>query len=372
MVEKISRIKSPVYPVLVLLVFACAYFVYAGFLRRAPLPKGLIEANGRIEGDHITVSSKFSGRIQKLLVREGDPVRSGQTVIVLDDTQTREKVAQAKEAFLALKAKVGASQLALEVLRKEVPLSIESATAGSARAMAVSAKAEAVEGQCRRDSGRMERLLLQGVVSRQRREQSDLALKEARNQSSESRSALTQARKQLAQARLGWDRIQVKEGELSALESQLKQSGARLAEARSVLADFVIKAPAGGVVITRIANLGEMAAPGAPLLDLVDLDRLYLKVYIPEEMIGKVRVGLPARIYTDAFPNRPVPATVSMISSEAEFTPKEVQTLNERTKLVYGVKLYLDKNPDHFVTPGMPCDAVIRWKRDVAWEAPRW
>jgi HlyD family secretion protein len=115
-----------------------------------------------------------------------------------------------------------------------------------------------------------------------------------------------------------------------------------------------------------------MAAPGAPLFDLVDLDHLYLKVYIPEELIGKVRVGLPARIHTDTFPHRPVPATVAMISSQAEFTPKEVQTLNERTKLVYGVKLYLDKNPDHFITPGMPCDAVIRWKEGVRWEPPRW
>ncbi|MDR3553356.1 MAG: efflux RND transporter periplasmic adaptor subunit [Syntrophobacteraceae bacterium] len=367
-----SRIKSPIYPVLILLVFACSYFVYAGFLRRPPLPEGLIEANGRIEGDHVTVSSKFSGRIQKLLVREGDLVTSGQTVIVLDDTQTREKVAQANQAFLALREKVRASQMALEVLRKEVPLAIESATAGSARAMAVSSKAEAVAGQSRRDARRMEHLLSQGAVPSQRAEQSDLAFKEASDQASESRSALTQARKQLEQARLGWDRIKVREGELSALQAQLKQSSAALAEARSVLLDFVIKAPAGGVVLTRIANLGEMAAPGAPLLDLVDLDRLYLKVYIPEDQIGKVRVGLPARIHTDAFPDRPVPATVSIISSEAEFTPKEVQTVNERTKLVYGVKLYLDKNPDHFITPGMPCDAVIRWKKNVAWEAPRW
>ena len=359
------------YPVLALLVLAGSYFFYAGFIRKPPLPEGLIEANGRIEGDHVTVSSKFSGRIQKLLVR-GDFVRSGQTVVILDDTQTRDKVTQAREAFAALQEKVGATEMALEVLRREVPLAIESAKAESGQAEAVSAKASSVEEQAGRDAKRMQRLMSQGAVSRQRAEQSELALNEARDQSSESRSAVTRAQKQLAQARLGWDRIKVREAELSALRAQLKQAGAGFSEAESVLSDFVIKAPSDGVVVTRIANLGEMAAPGAPLLDLVDLDHLYLKVYIPEKLIGKVRVGLPARIYTDSFPEQPVAASVAMIFSEAEFTPKEVLTINERTKLVYGVKLYLNENPDHFVTPGMPCDAVIRWKQSAHWEAPRW
>jgi len=111
---------------------------------------------------------------------------------------------------------------------------------------------------------------------------------------------------------------------------------------------------------------------GMPLLELVDLDRLYLKVYVPEKDIGKVRRGLPARIHADAFPNEPFDATVRYIASRAEFTPKEVQTPDERTKLVYEVRLYLERNPDHRLTPGLPADAIIRWKEDVAWAAPRW
>lgn len=367
-----SNIKNPIYPLLVLLVIAGSYFVYEGFIRKAPLPEGLIEANGRIEGDHVTVSNKFSGRIQELLVREGDVVRAGQTVVMMDDTQTRAKVAQARAACNALNERVLASQMAIEVLRKQVPLDIESAEAACAQSKAVLSKAYAVARQARKDALRMQKLLVRGAVPRQRTEQNELALKVAQDQAAQSGSALTGAQKQLAQARLGPDRIEVRKGELNALVAQLKQSKATLSEAESVLSDFVIKAPSNGVVVTRIANLGEVVASGAPLLDMVDLDHLYLKVYIPEELIGKVRLGLPARIYTDSFPGRPVPATVAMISSEAEFTPKEVQTQDERTKLVYAVKLYLDKNPHHFVTPGMPCDAVIRWKKNVPWEAPRW
>ncbi len=367
-----SRVKGSIYLVLALLLFVGAYFVYTRYIHEAPLPEGLIEANGRIEGDHITVSSKFPGRIHKLLVQEGDLVQSGQTVIVLDDTQTRTKVTQAQKAAAALKERVEALRMDLGVLRKEVPLAIESAEAEVTHTQAVSAKAEAVERQAQRDALRLQRLVSQGAASQQRGEQSELALTEARDQLTASRTAVTRAQKQLAQARLGWDRIKARESDLKALDAQLEQAWAALAETESVLSDLVIRAPSNGVVLTRIADLGEVVTPGAPLLDLVNLDYLYLKVYVPEVLIGKVRVGLPARIYTDCFPNRPIPATVRMISSQAEFTPKEVQTPDERTKLVYAVKLYLDDNPHHSITPGMPCDTVIRWKEDVPWEVPRW
>jgi HlyD family secretion protein len=92
---------------------------------------------------------------------------------------------------------------------------------------------------------------------------------------------------------------------------------------------------------------------------------------VPEVQIGKVRLDLPARIYTDAFPNEPFAATVRYIASKAEFTPKEVQTSDERVKLIYAVRLYLANNPDHRLTPGLPADAIIRWRDDVAWAKPR-
>jgi len=122
----------------------------------------------------------------------------------------------------------------------------------------------------------------------------------------------------------------------------------------------------------RLVDVGEVVGAGAPLLDIVNMNRLYLKVYVPELEIGKVRLGLPARIYIDAYPDQYFTATVRYISSRAEFTPKEVQTPDERVKLVYAVKLYLDENPDHRLAPGLPADAIIRWEDDVQWAKPRW
>ncbi len=366
------RVGSPIFVLLALPVLAGCYLVWAWLFHHASLPEGLIQANGRIEGDHITVSSKFSGRIRTLAVQEGDVVKAGQTLIVLDDVQVRTRVTQAAQGVETLKARVEALRMDVDVLRKEVPLQIGTAEAEAARERALSAKAGANGEQARKDALRLRQLVAQGADSLEKGEHRELALTAAESDLAASRASVVRAEKQLAQANLGWERIKVKEGELKALEAQLEQSGAALAEAESVLSDFVIKAPADGVILTRIADVGEMASPGAPLFDMVDQDRLYLKVFAPEATIGKVRLGLAARIYTDSFPGRAFPATVRAISSRAEFTPKEVQTPDERTKLVYAVKLYLDENPDHSLTPGMPADAVIRWKEGAAWAMPRW
>ena len=176
----------------------------------------------------------------------------------------------------------------------------------------------------------------------------------------------------MAQAVLGWKRIRARESEVAKLERQRDQAEAVLEEVESVLADLTIRAPSTGTITTRIVDVGEVVSGGAPLFEMVDLDRLYLKVYVPEVQIGKIRLGLPARIYTDAFQEEPFPAVVRYIASRAEFTPKEVQTPDERVKLTFAVKLYLEANPDHRLTPGMPADAVIRWQEDVAWRKPQW
>jgi len=279
------------------------------WLRHEPLPEGLIQANGRIEGDHYTVAGKMPGKIVAIMAREGDTVVSEQVLAQLDDAQIRAKVEQAKQQVVATEAQCQA--------------------------------ATAAEQQSRRDKDRLSQLYARGSA--------------AKRETERTHSAWTIAHSQL-----------------NAAEAQCEAAKAMLLEVQSVLADLTIRAPADGTITTRIADKGEVVAAGSPLFDIVNLDSLYLKVYIPEKAIGKVRLGLPARVYTDAFPDKPYPATVRYIASQAEFTPKEVQTPDERVKLVYAVKLYFDENPEHRLTPGLPADAVIRWQEDVAWANPRW
>ncbi|WDQ18544.1 HlyD family secretion protein [Rhodopirellula sp. P2] len=360
---------------MLLLLAACVvggYFAWDRWGRVEPLPDGLVQANGRIEGDHVTVASKFAGKIHELLAREGDSVKAGQVLARLDSQQVQAKLRQAEQGVQAAQAQYRAAQSGLELLESEVPLMIETAEASLEHAKAVVAKAKAAEQQSARDAKRFSELASRGTVDQRKGEEAELAWTVAKNDVRVAETALTQAEKQLAEANLGDRRVHAKRQELEALAAQVAGAEAVRDEAQSVLDDLTITAPADGVITTRVVDIGEIVAAGSPLFDLVNLDRLYLKVYVPEVEIGRVRLELPARIHTDAYPETPFPATVRYVSSRAEFTPKEVQTPDERVKLVYAVKLYLDENPAHRLTPGLPADAVVRWKEDTPWAKPQW
>jgi HlyD family secretion protein len=340
--------------------------------RVPPFPEGLVQANGRFEGDHYTVSGKWPGRVVDLLAREGDLIEKGQVMVKLDDVQLLAKVDQARAAVDVKRSGLKAAETALAVFKKNVPLKIDTAKAGVHHTHAEVAASLATEQQMHKDAERFRVLLQRETVDRQRSEQADLSWKVAQAQYRTALAVRTQAEKMLAETELGLEQIRAKEDEVLAIAAQLTQAEAALTEAQSILNDLVIQAPASGMITTRIVDKGEMIAAGSPLFDIVDLDKLYLKVYVPEKEIGKVRLGLPAQIYTDAYPNKPFPATLRYIASGAEFTPKEVQTPDERVKLVYAVKLYVDQNPEHKLTPGLPADAVIRWQEETPWEQPRW
>lgn len=322
------------------------------------LPDGLIQANGRIEGDHTTVASKLAGRIAKLEVREGASVSAGQVLVRLEDAQLAARQQQANAAVETLAAQLQAARSQLDVARREVPLA-------EASANAVVAKARAAEAQAARDAKRFDELAARGTVEPRRAEQMRLALTAAT-------ADLRQAEQAAANAHLGHDKVLARENDVVALEAGLRQAKAGAKEVASLMDDLTIRAPAAGTVLARLRDTGEVVAAGTPIFDIVNLDRLYLKVYVPEKQIGRVRLGLPAQIYTDAFPGQTFAATTRYIASQAEFTPKEVQTPDERVKLSYAVRLYLDANPERRLTPGLPADAVIRWKSNVPWQAPRW
>ena len=359
--------------IVVLIVAGLAVVIGMVWLRASRGPgDGLIQANGRIESDTVNISGKLAGRILTITAREGDTVKAGAELVRLDDRSVQARLAEAQAVLATATARLTAARTALEVMRKEVPTVIGSAEAGLAAAEAGERRAQAGEAQEQRDAQRAKRLVAEGFVHEQTAEKAELAWRLAQDQFVVAQAGRAQARQTLADARLGPERIRSKRAELAALEATRREAEARVAEVQSGVDDLRVASPIDGVVTTRFVNVGEVVNAGMPLLELVDLDRLYLKVYVPEREIGKIRRGLAAQIHSDAFPGVPFDATVRYIASRAEFTPKEVQTPDERTKLVYEVRLYLENNPDHRLTPGLPADAVIRWKEDVAWAAPRW
>ena len=119
-----------------------------------------------------------------------------------------------------------------------------------------------------------------------------------------------------------------------------------------------LEAPLSGLVLERSAHVGEVAVPGVPLLTIADLGNVTLTIYVPEDQVGKVQLRQPVSVTVDAYPDRVFKGTVAFISSQAEFTPNNVQTQEERVSMVFAVKVELS-NPDHALKPGMPADAVV-------------
>lgn len=368
-ISKIDRRRLLIGAAVAFVVIAVGLFAWRQY---TAWPDGLILANGRIEGDRYVAAAKIPGRVHEVLAREGQSVEAGDVLATLEDDQVRAKVQQAEQAVAALEAKLKSAQGALAVGEQEVPLATVSAEAGVANARATLGKARAGEAQATRDVQRMRVLEQEGAIERHRREEAELLLASRHADRLSAAAGVSVAERALANARLGTARIDVNRDEVTALAADLERARGALDEVKSVSSDLSVRAPVAGIVTTRIAEPGVVMAAGAPLLELVDLDRLYLTAFVPAIEIGKLKRGLPAQIHVDAFPGRSFAARLDTIASRAEFTPKEVQTRDERVKQVYRTKLYLDENPDHVLTPGIPADVVIRYDEDVAWRAPRW
>jgi HlyD family secretion protein len=338
---------------------------------RHAAPDGLLQLNGRIEGDRVTVASKLAGRVIELAAREGDTVSAGQVMARLDDRAVRARLDQALAAQQTLQAQISAQESALAVLRGETQVAIKAAQTRIAAAEADVRRAEAANAQDRRDHVRAEDLSAQGFIGPQALERAGLALKQSAEQVGAAQAVLGQAQQAWHDAELGPLRVRSREAELAVTRARLKEATAAVAEAQSALDDLTLRAPVSGTVTGRFANLGEVVNAGTPLLELTDLDRLYLKGYLAETQIGRVRRGMAAHIHVDAFPGDAFPATLRYIAARAEFTPKEVQTVDERVKLVYEVRLYVDRNPQGRLSPGQPADGMVRWREGAAWQTPQ-
>lgn len=147
--------------------------------------------------------------------------------------------------------------------------------------------------------------------------------------------------------------------EIAALEAQVRQAEAQLESARTVLAKLTLTAPIGGQVMEVVGHAGELAAPGVTLITLADLEQVTLTIYVPENRLGQVQVGQSVEVRVDAFPDRVFIGRVASIATEAEFTPRNIQTADERANMVFAVKVVIP-NPDRALKPGMPADAVLR------------
>lgn len=280
---------------IIILVIILALVLYFLLSSKGEKDKGEISASGTIEITEVEVSSKLAGRIEKLLVDEGDSVLKDQVLIELETKELQAQIKQAQAAYQVSLAQLAQSKSNSENLKTNLE--------------------------------RTRQLFKAGSATQQQLDDQETKYQMAKDQFN-SATHLTEQNKAMI------DLIKVN------------------------LDNMVIKSPINGLVLSKNTEIGEVVSPGSSLLTLGDLFRPWVKIYIKEPDLGKVKLGQKAQVKIDSYPDKVFEGKVTYISSQAEFTPKNIQTKEERVKLVFGIKVSLD-NPLQILKPGMPADVVL-------------
>ena len=377
----------------VVLLIALALVVWRVFFATPALPDSIVAVSGRIEGDDSAVASKTTGRILELRVREGDSVNAGDIIAILDDAQIHAREDQSKAALAAAEAKGDAARQQIAVLQQELNQSrlqvgqskfdseghVKQAQAELAAAQSDLAQQQAAYQIASFDKEAYTRLAKSGAVSERQglqasttADQQAAAVAAAKRRVEAAQAELTTARATLTNPTLRESQVALvrrqmdeQQAEVSSAAAQTQQARAQLAEAEDNRNDLTIRAPFNGTVVTRAAEPGEVIPAGTALITLLDLSKVYLRGFVPEGQIGKVKIGQPARIYLDSNSKQPVDATVSRIDPQATFTPENTYFRDDRIKQVVGIKLQL-KSGLGFAKPGMPADGEVLVSSD-AW-----
>ncbi|HSD51464.1 MAG TPA: efflux RND transporter periplasmic adaptor subunit, partial [Candidatus Methylomirabilis sp.] len=357
---------------------------------------GILHASGRIEVTEVNVSSKVTGRVTALHVDEGTDVQAGQLIADLEGQELEAQLRQARAALQSAEARLTQARITLQVepitVRTQIRQAEETLRAAEERLHMLKAgfRAQEIEegranlrqAEARLEIARLTRnryrgLLADGAISKQDldRSESDLQAAEAAVRAARERLNILEEGSrpediQMAQAERDRASAALEAARANAASLDLRQQDVRVAEAavgeatanvrrlETQVAELKVFAPLAATVLTKAVEAGEVVAAGKPLVLLGDLDHPWIKIYVPETQLGKVGLGAPARVLVDSFPNQPFQGTVTWISDQAEFTPKNVQTAEERVNLVYAVKIMI-QNAERKLKAGMPADAEL-------------
>ncbi len=355
-----------------------------------------ILVSGNIELTQVDIAFKTAGRLVERTVDEGDAVEKGMVVARLDSEQLMRQREGEVAALAAAEAQLAQARTAVEWQKATLAADLDARRAAVASAESKllelkngsrpqeiqEAKAAVEAAQSERDRAkndwdRAQTLYKDDDISTSQFDQfrkafqaADANLKQAkerealvaagpRSETIEGASAqVMQARAALRMGEANQLELQRRQQEITAREAEITRSRARIALIDSQLADTTAVSPVAGVVLVKAVDVGEVVAPGTAVVSVGDIDHPWLRAYIIERDLGRVKLGARVKVTTDSFQGKNYDGRVSFISSQAEFTPKEIQTSEERVKLVYRIKIDID-NPHHELKSNMPADAEI-------------
>jgi len=313
---------------------ACVGFAIPRW-RSADVSQDVIRLNGRIETATVDLGPKVAGRVLEVHVNAGDRVKAGDLLLKLDLGETTVAVERERAGVRSAEARV------------------DDLEAGSRHAEIAGAIAEVNDRRAAvelamKEHERQAALLDEGVATQR---DADLAKTEL----DRAGAALEVSEERLALARDGF-----RSDQTAAAKADAARAAAMLEQAVIVAKESEIRAPADGVILHRLAEPGQLVAAGHPAITMAFADRLYVRTFIPESSLGKVKMGMPASVTVDAYPGRKFPARVTEISPESEFTPKAVETRAERVNLVYAAKVDLERGWNEPLVPGQPAEVTVQ------------
>lgn len=336
------------------------------------LPSNLVEGTGRIDGDLINLNAKYAGRLEKIFVDDGVHVNKGMVVAVL---KSKELEAQKDGLAAQIEAKeqqLNAQKIEEKIAQTTIPLALK-----KAKEQLVSAKASKkaleeniliqkdVVEQAKRDFKRFLKLYKSKSIDKHNFELAKLKVDTEQKKLSalqqklkEVQSAVNLANIALSNAKASQQKLLSIRANISALQEAIKALKASKGQVEAMIDEMTLRSPINGITIEKIANEGEVIAPGMPVVTLIDPHSLYLKIFVDTMQNGKIKLGDKAVIFLDAYPNHPIAAKVVRIAQKAEFTPKEVSVRSDRIQRVFAVHVKPLK-VDPLLKLGIPAIGVV-------------
>lgn len=325
------------------------YFAWSRYTA-SPLPAGFASGNGRIEAVEIDISTKVAGRLGDILVDEGDFVTEGQELARMDTARLEARLRQARAELE--RARIGVETAQSLVTQREA----EQRAAG-----AVVAQRQAETDNANRQLARSEPLAKSNTIP-----QSALDNDRAAAQSAEAALAAAQAQFAASEAAIGAARAMVVDA-----SAAVDAAEASIQSVKADIDDSTLRAPRDGRVQYRVAQPGEVLAAGGRVLNMVDLGDVYMTFFLPTAQAGRIAMGAEARLVLDAAPQWVIPATVRFVADVAQFTPKTVETEEERQKLMFRVRAQVPKDLlrkyIQYVKTGLPGMAYVRLDPEAEW-----
>ena len=330
-------------PIHVYAITVTALAVLAGC--REPAPSNTMRVSGHVEATEVHVAAEVGGRLIDLRVAEGDRVSVGDLVALLDTQDVALQIGRAGADRVAADAQV--RLLEAGARSQDIRQAEAHVDAATADAAAAAVELQAAET----DFQRFEALLQANAGSQKQRDDAQARVDLAREREAGARDRIRAAAEVVSRLQAG-----PRQEEVEAARARVAAVDAQLAVLEKMRTDATVVAPVDGIVAQTLADAGEVVAPGMPLFVLVDMDRAWANLFVPEPLIPRLVIGQSADLLTDA--GDTLSGTVTYISPQAEFTPRNVQTADERSKLVYRIKVTVD-NSAGVLKQGMPVDAAL-------------